>query len=126
MSSIKARLNDIPVYERASVSIEAPVFNQVRLALLRLSNPLRCSLRSLRGLDVLLTDDIWVCVDRTLNDVPVLAWTDFQTKDRATLHEPIKCEVRYYHAHAHMIVSTLLADLAFELDAQLHADSPAV
>lgn len=119
MSSIKSRLNDIPVYERVAGEIAARTFNQIRLAILRLGNPLRCSLRSLRGLDILLTDDAWVCVDRTLNDVPVVAWTDFQTHARSALHEPVQCKLRYYHAHAHMIVGTVFADLAADLDARL-------
>ncbi len=120
MSSIKSRLNDIPVYERMAGVVDAPTFNQIRLALLRLNNPLRCPLRSLRGLDMLLTDDAWVCVDRTLNDVPVVAWIDFQTHSRNALHEPVACELRYYHAHAHMIIGTLFNDISLELNGRLH------
>lgn len=120
MSSIKNRLDDIPVYERNRGHVDAPIYNQIRLTLLRTGDPLRCALPSLRGLDVVLTDDAWACVDRTLNDIPVVAWTDFKIHDRNALHEPVQCEQRFYHAHAHMIVATVFADLAQALSRRLH------
>lgn len=120
MSTIKNRLNEIPVYERSLVYVKAPLFNQIRLTRLRTGSPVRCALPSLSGLDVILTDDAWACVDRTINDIPVVAWTDFKTHDRSTLHEPIQVEQRIHHARAALIVGTVFAELAHALSRRLH------
>lgn len=103
------RLEDVPVIKVKPSTIEAEIYNRIRLGLIRLENPLRLTLPGLRGMDVLLDDKAWVCVDRTLYDLPVLAWTDFQTQSRAGLHAPIECRVNYYHIHANVIAETVLA-----------------
>lgn len=114
------RLRDLPVYERLPDSIEALRFNRVRLALRRLANPLRFELDGLHGLDLSLEDEAWVCADRTLNDMPVLAWVKFATAARGGLHLPVACELRYYHAHAHVIRAKVLALMDETLDARLN------
>ncbi|BAU49998.1 hypothetical protein SVA_3462 [Sulfurifustis variabilis] len=119
------RLRDLPAYHVVSDTIEAQRFNQVRLALRRVGNPLRFELGGLRGLDLSLEDEAWVCVDRTLNDMPVLAWLGFATAARAGLHLPVACELRYYHAHADMIRARVLALMDDVLDARLRAAEPA-
>ena len=43
-----------------------------------------------------------------LHDVPIVAWTDFQTQGRDNLHEPIPCEIRLYHFAARMILKATL------------------
>lgn len=105
------RHNDVPVYERYEGEIEAPIYNQVRLAQTRLQPALRLNLRGLKHLDLILQPDAWVVVDRVLNDVPVLAWTDFKTKSRSALHLPVKCQIRLYHAHARAIQRPVLEGL---------------
>lgn len=120
---LSARLRDLPVYERLSDSIDAERFNRVRLALRRLANPLRFELAGLHGLDLSLEDAAWVCADRTLNDMPVLAWVGFALSRRVGLHLPVACELRYYHAHAGVIRGRVLALMDEVLTSRLHVFS---
>jgi hypothetical protein len=101
-------LKDVPVYASRYANLEAKYFNRVRLALLRLNNPLRIELSGLRGMDMLLGDEAWACVDRTTEDLPVLAWVDFQSRGRNNLHRAISCRILYFHCHADMILETAL------------------
>jgi hypothetical protein len=114
-----SRIHEVPVLKSMPTIIDAAHYNRIRLALLRLENPLRFTLSHLRGLDVLLNDEAWVCVDRTMNDLPVLAWTDFETRGRSGLHEPVRCQLRFYHAHAGIIIKTLLQDIDAELSRRM-------
>lgn len=107
---MRSRLPDIPVLREIQGSVPAGQFNCTRLALKRLENPLRLVLPGLRGLDMMLDRDTWICIDRTLNDLPVLAWTDFDTAHRA-IHEPASCRILYFHAYANVIVKTALEDV---------------
>lgn len=102
------RLEDVPVIKVKPATLEAEIYNRVRLGLIRLENPLRLTLPGLRGMDVLLDDHAWVCVDRTLYDLPVLAWTNFAVGRRG-LHLPVDCVVNYYHIHANVIAETVLS-----------------
>lgn len=120
MSKIRARLNELPAYSRSHATIDATHFNLVRLALLRLEQPLRIALPNLRELDLLIEADAWVCVDRTLNDVPVIAWVDFESVGRASLVAPIDCQLWSYHSHGEMIVDAILADVTAFLTPRVH------
>lgn len=91
--------------------IEAACYNRVRLALLRLGNPLRIALVQHRGLEVILDDDIWLCVDSLADEQPVLAWREFQVHARDNLHQPIACELWLYHNCAGLIMGAALDDL---------------
>lgn len=102
------KLDDVPVIKIKPAIIEADKFNRVRLGLLRLENPLRFALPGLRGMDVIINDKAWICVDRTLYDLPVLAWTEFETLDRMGLHDPVRCKLYHYHVHANVIAGTVL------------------
>lgn len=121
---LSARLRDLPIYHRLPDSIEAHRFNRARLALRRVANPLRFGLAGLRGLDLSLEDEAWVCVDRTLNDMPVLAWLAFATAERTGLHLPVNCQLRYYHAHAEMIREKVLERMDEVLEARLRTLAP--
>ena len=88
------------------------------MALRRLRNPLRISLPKLRSLDLILEDDAWIIVDRELNDIPVLAWLDFETKSRG-LHEPVVCKLNLYHAHGLIIVEKAMEAMALLIGEQL-------
>lgn len=116
---MKPRLYDVPVLKAMSSYIEAHYYNRVRLALCRLGNPLRIELINLRGLDIYLDNDDWVCVDRTLNDSPIFAWTDFESQGRDNLCEPVSCQLRFYHNHADLICGTVLDLVYRNLDTQL-------
>jgi len=122
ISKLRARLNELPAYHRTLATIDATHFNLVRLALLRLEQPLRIALPHLRGLDFLIEPDAWVCVDRTLNDVPVVAWVDFVSAGRASLVAPIDCQLWSYHSHGEMIVDAILADVTAFLTSRVHGN----
>lgn len=107
---MRSRLDEVPVLKTVPTTVPAHHFNRLRLALLRLGDPLRLELPRLRHLDLLLGRDAWVCVDRTLYDLPVVAWTDFQ-HGRSALHEPVPCVMRLYHAHAEVVVPILFAEV---------------
>jgi len=116
---MKSRIEDVPKLKTEPAQIEGPLYNQARLALLRLKNPLRLKLPGLRGMDVLLDSQAWVCVDRTLYDLPVLAWTDFDHTKRDSLHKPTRCLLHYYHIHADLIGNTILETVSRELGKRL-------
>jgi len=116
---MKSRIEDVPKLKTEPSLIDGSLYNQVRLALLRLENPLRLKLPGLRGMDILLDSHAWVCVDRTLYDLPVLAWTDFDNSERSGLHEPTRCLLHYYHIHADLIGDTILETIRRELGKRL-------
>ena len=116
---MKSRLSDIPILKSVPSYVGATHFNRVRLSQLRLDRSLRLELFSLRGLDILIDDEAWVCIDRTLGDLPVLAWTDFDKVSRKGLHQPVPCKLRFYHNHADLICGTVLDDLGRILERRL-------
>ncbi len=106
-------------------AIEAARFNRVRLALLRVANPLRVSLRGRVGHgDMLLGDTRWLYVDRDAGDLPLIAWTDFAVRGRSALTEPVSCNVHFYHSHAGLLLGSVMSDLDDVL-ADLLAEPPA-
>ena len=116
---MKSRLSDVPTLKATPTYIESMYYNRVRIALARIGNPLRIELINLRGLDIVIDDEVWVCVDRTLNDLPIFAWTDFEHGARKNLFEPIACRLRFYHNHADLICGTVLDLINRNLDSRL-------
>lgn len=116
---MKSRIEDVPKLKTEPSHIDSPLYNRARLALLRLEDPLRLRLPGLRGMDMLLDSQAWVCVDRTLYDLPVLAWTDFEHAQRSGLHKPVRCLLHYYHIHADLIGDTILETVNRELGKSL-------
>ena len=59
--------------------------------------------------------------------MPIIAWTNFKTEHRETLHEPIKCEIRLFHYAAEMILDRTLEAMELllgeELDNEVDDDS---
>jgi len=106
---MKSRVDEVPALWVMTTTVNAAQFNRIRLALLRLGEPLRLALPSLRGMNLLLSREAWVCVDATLDDLPVIAWLAFPA-DRSGLHAPVPCELRYYHAHAGLIARAVLEE----------------
>jgi len=103
---------DLPPLRVLPKVIEATTFNMARLALRRVANPLRMRLVGHRGLDVILSEDLWLCVDTCSADLPILAWRDFDVHRREALHAPIECRLYLYHLHAGLIMGTALERLA--------------
>jgi len=121
---MRSRLDDLPVFETRQVKIPAEEYNLAHIALNRLGNPLRIELPTLRTLDLILEKDAWIVVDRSLNDIPVVAWIDFIVAHRENLHEPVACERRTYHTHALIIVDKVIEAMHRILGERLKAASP--
>ncbi len=102
--------------------IPAEDYNRVRLALKRISNPLRLELTSMRRLDIIITDQYWLCFDNCIYDMPVLAWTEFETSGRSALNAPVECELRLYHCQAGMVMGEILESLGQALEVMLHKE----
>lgn len=115
---MKSYLDDIPVYESSQTSISAEHFNLVQIALKRLGSPIRLKLPKLRTLDFLIDEETWIIVDRSLNDIPVMAWLDFETKGRS-LHAPLPCQLNTYHAHANIIQPRVIEAMTLLLGEKL-------
>lgn len=118
------RHNEVPLYDRRPGKLEALYFNHVQVALKRRGPSIRFAIPRLKHLDLILQKDAWIIVDRVLNDVPVAAWTDFETEGRASLHEPIRCEIRTYHAMAHGILRRTLEAMELLLGEELADELP--
>lgn len=116
---MRSRLQSIPIYESRLTSVGASHYNLVRLALLRIKNPLRVRLNSLHSLDLLLDDETWIVVDRSISDKPMLAWLDFATETRCSLSAPLPCRINYYHTQSAIIVDKVLEVLSHTLNAKL-------
>ena len=85
----------------------------------QLGKQVRFRIPRLKHLDLILQKDAWIVVDRALYDYPIVAWTEFETKHRENLHEPIKCKIRYFHANATMIKSRTLEAMEMLLSEEL-------
>ena len=105
---MKSRLNDIPILKSVPTYIEPRYYNSIRIGIERLGPPLRIELRNLRGLDMVADREAWVCVDRTMNDLPILAWTEFEVSKRSSLLEAVGCHLNFYHSHADLICGSVL------------------
>ncbi|MGD8568522.1 MAG: hypothetical protein PVJ39_10570 [Gammaproteobacteria bacterium] len=116
------RLRDIPILELRDTQVDALYFNHVQVAHKRLGSSIRYRIPKLIHLDLILEPDAWIIVDRVLNDIAIAAWTDFETRNRANLHEPINCKLRLYHANANMILKRTLDAMEMLLGEQLMND----
>lgn len=114
-------LSEVPVYARRADAVSARHYNLWRLARARLGLPLRVPLPGLKGLELVVADDAWVCVDPALGDLPVLAWAAFDTAARDALDRPVACELRYYHVAASMVRARVLEIMEAALAARLEA-----
>lgn len=113
---MKSRIEHLPVYEVRNAAVSARYFNRVLVALKRLGEPLYLPLPDLRDLGIYLDHELWVCYDRSLNDIPVIAWTEFDTAHRSGLHDHATCILRLYHNHAERIIDKVLMTVYDVLD----------
>ncbi len=117
---MKSQLNDIPRYSSDKIEIDADTYNCIRIALLRIGKQIRFSLPGLRTLEMCLDEETWICVDHDQNDIPIIAWLNFTTEHRENLHQPIVCEVYYYHTHATTVEERVLNLTVDILDKKMH------
>jgi hypothetical protein len=118
------RLDEVPVYEYLDGEVPANHYNHVQVALKRLGDSIRMDIPRLKHLDLILQKEAWIIVDSVQNDIPVAAWTDFQTEHRDNLYEPVKCKIKLYHAHAAMIFKRTLEAMELILGEELAKHIP--
>lgn len=104
--------------------MNALYYNHVQTALKQLNDQIRLTIPTLKHLDLIVQKDAWIVIDRVLNDMPVVAWTEFQTEHRETLHEPIECEIRFFHYAASMILNKTLEAMELMLGEALEEELP--
>lgn len=119
---MKEILASVPVYERKQTRMPASLYNLVSIGLKRLPAPIRFPLPKLRTLELLLDHDAWIVVDNSLNDIPVLAWLDFEAQGRSNLHEPVPCYLNLYHAHGEMLLPRIMEAMEIILGERLAGD----
>jgi hypothetical protein len=112
---------DLPTFASRPDTVAARPYILWRLAARRVGLPLRLPLPGLKGLELVLTDGAWVCVDPQLNGMPIIAWTGFQAAGRVSLHGPVACELKYYHFGASMVRAKVLHLMEALLDERLRA-----
>lgn len=100
-------------------TIPATCYNRVRLALIRLGKPLRLDLPQHRGLEMVLTDDAWRCIDTLREDQLVLVWRTFDSSGRDDLTQPVTCELHLYHHCAGLVMGSILGDMEEALDVRI-------
>lgn len=115
------RHNEILILNRRPGKMEAHYFNHVQAALRKFGPQIRLRIPGLKHLELLIQRDAWVVVDLVLSEYPVLCWTNFEVKSRENVHDPIQCEVRYFHYASSMIynktikgMDAMLSDLLNE------------
>ena len=122
---MKSRIDEVPKLKTLATVVDGRRYNQVTLGVRRLKSPLRLSLTGLRGMDLLVDKEAWVCVDSTLYDLPVIAWTDFRPAARRAIHEVVPCLLHYYHINAELITESVLATAIKEIQKRLCNRTPA-
>lgn len=102
------RLKDLPAFSSAPTTVDASHFNLIRRAVMKSREPIRITLNNMPHVDMIIDEDSWVCVDRSNNDLPIVAWLEFETENRSALHTPIRCSKNYYHFAAGKVAADAL------------------
>jgi len=121
-----ARLAAMPILAQRPDHIEARHYNLWRRARGRWGSPMRLHLPGLREMALVLSDDYWVCVDRSKSDVPVIAWVDLEVAGRSALHADVVCKINYYHFAASAVRRKCLDLMHTTLETRLRDDEDPV
>lgn len=123
---MRSKLPDVPVLKSMPTRIIAPQYNRVQVAMRRLGEPLQLMLPGMRGFQVQIERGAWICLDRNLNDLPIMAWSDFRPATRAGLDDPVPCKLLFYHPYANVVIRTVLDDVVKILNARMRRASRGV
>ena len=118
------RHDEVPQLGSRLGKVDALYFNHVQTALKHLGDQIRLKIPKLKHLDLIIQKDAWIIVDTVLNDVPVVAWTNFEIEQRDALHEPIQCEIRFFHYAASMVLNRTLEAMELMLGELLEKELP--
>lgn len=110
---------ELPPLRVLPKEIPAACYNRARLALIRLGKPLRIDLVRHRGLEIVLHDEAWICVDSFAEDQLIMVWREFKSAGRDDLTGPVACELSLYHHCAGLVMGSALGDLEQALEALL-------
>ncbi len=114
-----SRLEGVPALARRRDQVPAACWNLWRRARKRLPLPLRLPLPGLHAMALELEREAWICLERRAAEVPVIAWVAFDEAARAGIHEPVPCEVLYFHFAASKLRARVLELMVRELGAAL-------
>ena len=123
-TTLYIRHDEVPQLSSRPGKVNALYYNHVQTALNHLGNQVRLKIPKLKHLDLILQKDAWIIVDTVLNDIPIAAWTNFEINNRESLHEPIQCEIRYFHYAATMVLNRTLEAMELMLGELLEDDLP--
>jgi hypothetical protein len=112
-------LRDIPPLRSVPYTLDAALYNHVRLALLRIANPLELELEKL-GIDMALENTCWVGNHCQQMSLPLIAWDGFDTH-RSALDVPVACTMHLYHHHSWLQMPKILTAMDEELQLRLSA-----
>lgn len=118
-----SRIADVPYCAQRDDVVEATLYNLWRRAKRRFTMPLRLPLLDYPGFVMILEARAWVCADERQNDIPILAWVEFEDEGRDALHLPVKCKLNYYHFAASKVRAHSLELVQAELEKRLHDDN---
>jgi hypothetical protein len=121
--TILSRVGDVPVYAQRDDQVSAKLYNLWRRAKLHFPLPIRIPLECFRGLVMVLEEHEWVCVNEPENDLPVLAWVEFQDQGRDAIHTPVKCKLNHYHFAASKVRAGSLKIMEKTLEEKLLSES---
>ena len=121
MRQIYTRHIEVPHLKTFPAQVEAEFYNCARRAFSRTAQtePLWLDLPGLRSLKLVMMPDAWVVADSALEYLPVLAWTEFSADTHRALHEPVSCQLRYYHNKAQVILEPVKAIMLAQLRSHL-------
>ncbi|MDH5786554.1 MAG: hypothetical protein OEZ16_13240 [Chromatiales bacterium] len=113
------RHDEVPVFEYRDGVINAIHYNTVQTAFKRLGDEIRLEIPRLKTLDLILQHDAWIVVDHALNDIPIVAWTNFDVERRNALHTPVHCQLRLFHMNGGIILKRVLEAMELLLGERL-------
>lgn len=98
-------LDRLPSLRTLPKRVPAPVYNTLRVLVLRHPGGVRLGLQALGPAMWAQVDARgWVILDGLQGDLPLLAWTRFQAATDRALHETVACDLRVFHLCAGMIM----------------------
>ncbi len=112
-------LRDILPIRSIPYMLDAGLYNHVRLALLRICNPLELELEKI-GIDLVLEKSCWVGYHCQQTSLPLIAWEDFDSH-RSALDTPVSCTMHLYHQHSWLKMPKILTTLDAQLQLLLAA-----
>lgn len=118
-----SRVGDMPIFAQRDGEVSAKLYNLWRRAKLHFDLPLRIELEDYYGFIIILEEHEWVVADEKENDLPILAWVEFEDQGRNALHVPVKCKLNFYHFAASRIRAHSLELMETALDKKLITES---